>query len=567
MRISQLLGKTQREIPAEADTVSHRLLLRTGMVHQLAAGVYAYLPFAWRVLRKIENIIREEMGRAGGQELRMPVLQPREIWQQTGRDQAFGKGLFTLRDRRERELVLGPTHEEVITMLASRNVQSYRDLPQRLYQIQTKFRDEPRPRGGLIRVREFTMKDLYSFDVDEAGLEESYQKMLRAYQNIYTRCGLPHIVVEADSGAIGGKDSHEFMLLVASGEDEIIRCPQCQYAANVEKAQSAKGEAGNEKALPLEEVATPGAATIEEVSRFLDIPGSKTMKAVFYVADGELVFVVIRGDLEVNEVKLKNALHVNELRMATEAEVIEAGIVAGAASPVGLGGFKVVADDSIPAGVNFVGGGNKPETHLKNVNYGRDFQTDIVADIAKVKEGEGCARCGGELISLRGIEVGHVFKLGTFFSEKLGALFTDEKGESHPIVMGCYGIGVERLMSAAIEQNHDERGIIWPVPIAPYHVYLCPLYREGTRVAEVAEKLYRELEEAGLEVLFDDREESPGVKFNDADLLGIPFRITVSPRTLEKDSVEVKRRPEKEFRLLLLGETVTAMKKMIGGIS
>ncbi|MFC1914037.1 proline--tRNA ligase [Chloroflexota bacterium] len=563
MRVSKLFSKTLRELPAEADTVSHQLLLRAGMISQLAAGVYSYLPLAWRVLKKIENIIREEMDNAGGQELSMPVLQPLEIWQGTGRDRAFGKGLFTLRDRRERELALGPTHEEVITMLVSRNVQSYRDLPQLPYQIQTKFRDEPRPRGGLIRVREFAMKDLYSFDADEEGLEQSYQKMLRAYKNIYDRCGLPFLMVEADSGAIGGKDSHEFMLIVESGEDEVIHCPGCKYAANVEKAEGVKGSVENNASLPLEEVATPGMATIEEVSGFLNVPGSQTIKAVFYIADGEMVFVVIRGDLEVNEVKLKNALHCNELRMATETEVVEAGIVAGAASPVGLGGFKVVADDSITSGTNFVAGGNKLDTHLKNVNYPRDFKADFVTDIAKARAGDGCPRCGGKLLSMRGIEVGHVFKLGTFFSEKLGALFTDEKGESRPIVMGCYGIGVGRLMSAAIEQNHDEKGIIWPVPISPYHVYLCPLYREGAPVAEAVEKLYAGLEAGGLEVLYDDREESPGVKFNDADLLGIPFRVTVSPRTLEKNSVELKKRSEKESQLVPIDEVTAMLKKLV----
>ncbi|MFC1930135.1 proline--tRNA ligase [Chloroflexota bacterium] len=565
MRISKLFSKTLREIPAEADTVSHQLLLRAGMISQLAAGVYSYLPLAWRVLKKIENIIREEMDKAGGQELSMPVLQPLELWQETGRDQAFGKGLFTLRDRRERELALGPTHEEVITMLVSRNVQSYRDLPQLPYQIQTKFRDEPRPRGGLIRVREFTMKDLYSFDADEDGLEQSYQKMLQAYQNIYAHCGLPSLMVEADSGAIGGKDSHEFMLIAESGEDEVIHCPDCKYAANVDKAEGVKSSAENNALLPLEEVATPGMATIEEVSSFLKVASSQTIKAVFYIADGEMVFVVIRGGLEVNEVKLKNVLHCNELHMATETEVIEAGIVAGAASPVGLSSFKVIADDSITSGTNFVAGGNKPDTHLKNVNYPRDFKADIVTDIAKARAGERCPKCGGKLLSARGIEVGHVFKLGTFFSEKLRAFFTDEKGESRPIVMGCYGIGVGRLMSAAIEQNHDEKGIIWPVPITPYHIYLCSLYREGTPVAEVAEKLYDELEAEGLEVLFDDRGESPGVKFNDADLLGMPFRVTVSPRTLEKNSVELKRRSEKESQLVPIDEVAATLKKLVHG--
>ncbi len=563
MRLSKLFGKTQREIPAEADTISHQLLLRAGLISQVAAGVYSYLPLAWRVLRKIEEIIRDEMNKAGGQELTMPVLQPLELWQESGRDQAFGKTLFTLSDRRERKLALGPTHEEVITRLVSHNVQSYRDLPQMLYQIQTKFRDEPRPRGGLIRVREFTMKDLYSFDTDEAGLDQSYNKMLQAYQNIYNRCCLPTMLVEADSGAIGGKDSHEFMVIAESGENEIIFCPQCQYSANAEKAQSIKGTVEGGQPLPKEEVATPGRYTIEDVASFLNIPTSQTLKAVFYIADGELVFVVIRGDLEVNEVKLKNALHCFELRMATEAEVIEAGIVAGFASPVGIKGTRIIADDSVTSGTNLVAGGNKPDTHLRNVNYPRDFKADITDDIALAHAGESCPNCGSKLSSTHGIEVGHIFKLGTFLSEKLGASYIDERGESRPIVMGCYGIGLGRLLATAIEQNHDEKGIIWPVPIAPYHIYLCPLYRDDSKVSEAAEELYSQLEAEGLEVLLDDRKESPGVKFNDADLLGIPIRVTVSPRTLEKKSVELKWRSEKEPQLVPLNGVVARLKELI----
>jgi prolyl-tRNA synthetase len=562
MRLSKLFGKTQREIPAEAETASHQLLLRAGMIAQVAAGVYSYLPLAWRVLKKIENIIREEMDAAGGQELMMPVLQPLELWQETGRDQAFGKGLFTLCDRRDRNLCLGPTHEEVITKLVSQYVRSYRDLPLLLYQIQTKFRDEPRPRAGLLRVREFTMKDLYSFDTDEAGLAQSYNRMLKAYQNIYARCGLPILLVEADSGAIGGKDSHEFMVITETGEDEVIYCPDCQYSANTEKAQSIKGKAPSEKPLPLEEVATPGAATIEEVSKFLKIAPNRTFKAVFYIADSELFFVVIRGDLEVNEVKLKNVLKCYELRLATEAEVIAAGIVAGAASPVGLNNIKVVADDSVNSGANFVAGANKPETHLRNVNYPRDFAADMVADIAKAHAGEGCPRCTGKLLAAHGIEVGHIFKLGTFLSEKLGAFFTDTDGASHPIVMGCYGIGLGRLLAAAIEHNHDDHGIIWPPSIAPYHLYLCPLYFDNPEVAATTERLYNELAQAGWEVLFDDRVESPGVKFNDADLLGIPIRVTVSPRTLKQDSVEIKVRFEKKAEVVPLANLAGRLKEL-----
>jgi prolyl-tRNA synthetase len=563
MRVSKLFGKTQKETPAEAETISHQLLLRAGMIHQVAAGVYSYLPLGWRVLKKIANIIRDEMDKAGGQELMMPVLQPLELWQETGRDKAFGKGLFTLSDRRERKLCLGPTHEEVITELVSHNVQSYRDLPLLLYQIQTKFRDEPRPRGGLIRVREFTMKDLYSFDTDEEGLDQSYNKMLQAYQNIYARCGLPSLLVEADSGAIGGKDSHEFMVITEGGEDEIIYCDNCQYAANVEKAESVKGKLEPEEPLPVEEVATPGASTIEEVADFLKIPQSHTLKAVFYIADGKLVFVVIRGDIEVNEVKLKNALGCFDLRLATEDEVIKAGIVAGAASPIGIKGIKIIADDSITSGTNFVAGANKPETHLRNVNYPRDFKADLVTDIAQARAGEGCPKCGSKLLSTRGIEVGHVFKLGTFLSEKLGALFLDQSGVSHPIIMGCYGIGLDRLLAAAIELNHDAQGIIWPMSIAPYHIYLCPLHPGNPEIAAAAEKVYAELEAQGLEVLFDDRRESPGVKFNDADLLGIPIRVTISPRTLERNGAEIKRRSEKEAELVPLGEIAARLKEMV----
>ncbi len=563
MRVSKLFGKTQREIPAEADTISHQLLLRAGMINQVAAGVYSYLPLAWRSLNKIADIIRDEMNKAGGQELTLPVLQPLELWQESGRDKAFGKSLFTLYDRRERSLALGPTHEEVITRTVGQYLQSYRDLPLLLYQIQTKFRDEPRPRGGLIRVREFTMKDLYSFDTDEEGLDISYQKMLQAYKNIFSRCGLPTMMVEADSGAIGGKDSHEFILTAESGEDEIIFCRDCQYAANAEKAEITKFIKDSGGPQPLEEVATPGMTSIEEVSTFLGVPQDRTLKAVFYIADGEFIFVVIRGDLEVNEVKLQNTLHCYELRMATEAEVIEAGIVPGSASPVGIKGIRIVADDSVPAASNLVGGANKPDTHLKNVNYERDFSADIVADITLAHAGDACPRCNHKLESKRGIEVGHIFKLGTALSEKMGAFYADANGVSHPAVMGCYGIGLGRLLAAAIEQNHDDKGIVWPVPIAPYQVYICPLYRDNTPVSDIADKIHAELEAEGIEVLLDDRKESPGVKFNDADLQGFPLRVTISPRSLEKNSAEIKLRTAKEAELVPLEDVTGRLKELI----
>ncbi len=564
MRVSKLFGKTLREVPAEAETASHQLMLRAGMIQQVAAGVYSYLPLAWRALRKMERIIREEMDAAGGQEISMPVLQPLEIWQESGRDQAFGKSLFTLKDRKDRWLALGPTHEEVVTDLARRNVKSYRDLPLMLYQIQTKFRDEPRPRGGLVRVREFAMKDLYSFDMDEAGLEASYQRMKQAYTNVYKRCGLDAIVVEADSGAIGGKDSHEFMVVAETGEDEIIYCDSCDYAANAEKATCAKSRLPEEAQSPTEEVATPGAKTIEEVASFLGVPRDHTLKAVFYSADGELVFVTVRGDLEVNEVKLKNMLKCTELRLANDDEVRAAGLVAGSASAIGLTGVKIVADKSITMGQNFVVGANRDGYHLKNANYPRDFDVDVLEDIALARAGHGCPRCGAELRSTRGVEVGHIFKLGTVFSERQGALYLDSDGQQKPMVMGCYGIGVGRLLAAAIEQNHDEKGIMWPVPIAPYHAYLCVLGADEPDVMSAAERVYAESGERGLEVLLDDRGESPGVKFNDADLLGMPARVVVSKRSLKSGGAEVKLRWQKDIELVPLDELPERLAKLLG---
>jgi prolyl-tRNA synthetase len=568
MRFSKLFGKTLRQAPAEAESISHQLLLRAGMIAQEAAGIYSYLPLGWRVLRKIENIIREEMDKAGGQELMLPVLQPFELWQQSGRDVSFGKSLFTLTDRKEHALALGPTHEEVIADLVHRYVQSYRELPLLLYQIQTKLRDEPRPRGGLLRVREFIMKDLYSFDADEAGLDESYQKMCQAYKNIYARLGLPALMVEADSGAIGGKDSHEFMVITETGEDEVIRCSSCGYAANAEKAQFAKTDKTTvlskaAKLLPLEEIATPEAKTIEEVAKFVGVPTSQTLKAVFYSADGEFIFVIIRGDLEVNETKLRNALKCSELRLATEGEVNEAGIVAGFASPIGVKGVKVIADDSITSGSSFIVGANKLGYHLRNANYPRDFKVDLIVDIALAQSGDSCSKCQGKLSSARGIEVGHVFKLGTFISEKFGASFLDDDGKSRPIVMGCYGIGLGRLLAAIVEQSHDDKGIIWPLSVAPYQVYLCPLSLDKSAVLSTAEKIYQELQKEGIEVLFDDRDDSPGIKFNDADLLGIPLRLTLSPRTLQNQSVEAKWRTEKKTQLLPLENLATEVKRLL----
>jgi prolyl-tRNA synthetase len=560
---SKLFGKTTKEVPAEADSISHQLLVRAGMIQQIGAGIYSYLPLGWRVLKKIEAIIRDEMNKAGGQELMMPSLQPLELWEQSGRLPSFGKTAFSVTDRKEHNFILGPTHEEVITELVHHNVQSYRDLPLLLYQIQNKFRDEPRPRGGLLRVREFIMKDLYSFDIDGDALDISYQKMVQAYQNLYSRCGLPAVMVEADSGAIGGKESREFMLLTESGEDVIVYCENCGYAANMEKAIGVKTICEIDKQMELEEISTPKIKTIEDVCKFTDVPKNQTLKAVFYTADGELVFVVIRGDLEVNEIKLKNVIKCTDLNLATDAEVERAGLVAGAASPLGLKGVKIIADESVKMGGNYVAGANKPDTHIKNVNYPRDFEVDVMADIATVSSADKCIKCGHSIKFERGIEVGHVFKLGTFLSEKLNAYYLDKEGASRPIVMGCYGIGVGRLMAAAVEQNHDDKGIIWPASIAPFQIHICPLRLEESIVAETAEKIYNDLTNAGYEVLYDDRSESAGIKFNDADLLGIPVRLTVSPRSLQKGMVELKLRQDKDVTMVAVDELMGKIKELL----
>ena len=575
MKFTRMVSKTLRFDPPEAETASHRLMLRAGLIQQVAAGVYSYLPLAWRSLRKIENIIREEMDAAGGQELMLPALQPLELWEQTGRRAAFGDNLFSLQDRRGRPMVMAPTHEEVITNVVKSNVQSYRDLPLLLYQIQTKFRDEPRPRAGLIRVREFDMKDAYSFNADDASLDDTYQDMAQAYRNVFRRCGLPVLMAEADSGAIGGKDSHEFLLPTDTGEDTVITCSGCDYVANAEKAESVippilpppegegggGGDSGAEPEEPVREVATPGVKTIAGLAEFLDVPESKTLKAVFYMADGEPVFVTIRGDLEVNEVKLKNALHCDDLRFAEDDEVRAAGLVAGSASAVGITGIRKVADPSIESGSNFVVGANKPDTHLTGANYPRDFEVDILTDIALTQPGQLCARCGGTLRATRGVEVGHIFKLGTFFSESLGANYLDAEGRNLPITMGCYGIGVGRLLAAAIEQNNDDRGIVFPHPIAPYQVHLVGLNLSNEDVAAAGESLYDELNAAGIETLYDDRPDAAaGVKFNDADLIGLPVRLVISPRNLNNGVVEVRGRQEEEATTVPLADVVEAVR-------
>ncbi len=542
MRMSKLLFKTLREAPAEAEMPSHQLLLRAGLVSPLAAGLYSFTPIGWRVFRKVENIIREEMDRSGAQEVHLPAMHPIELWEQSGRAAAMGATLFRLEDRRERMFALGPTHEEVMSVLAARSIQSYRDLPVTLYQIQTKFRDEVRPRGGLIRLREFTMKDAYSFDPTWEALDASYAAAYDAYVRIFERAGVPVIPVEADSGAIGGKDSQEFVYLTPNGEDAVLVCPNCGYAANAEKADFRRPPPVGGEPLPMERVHTPGQKTIAELANFLGIEERQTAKAVFFRADGKPVFAVIRGDLDVNEIKLKNALKAMDVDPMDEPTVIKAGLVAGSASPIGISGMTVVADTSIPEATNLVAGANEDDWHLKNTNYGRDWQADLVADIALAREGDACPRCGTPLEVRRGIEMGHVFKLGTMYAEALDVLYENEAGERKHVVMGCYGIGVERLIAACIEANHDENGITWPASVAPYDVHIVALNLGQEAVASTLADLERDLEAAGLSVLIDDRDESAGVKFKDADLLGIPWRVTVSPRALERGGVELRNR-------------------------
>lgn len=560
MRMSKLLLKTLREAPSEAELVSHKLLLRAGLAAPLAAGLYCFTPVGWRVIRKIEAIIREEMDQSGAQEVHLPALHPIETWEQTGRAEAMGQTLFRLADRKERGFVLGPTHEEVMSFLASRAIQSYRDLPVTLYQIQTKFRDEPRPRGGLVRLREFTMKDAYSFDTGWDTLDDSYDAAFAAYTRIFERAGVPVIPVAADSGAIGGKDSQEFIFLTEDGEDEILLCPGCGYAANQEKADFRRPPPIEGEPKPLEKAATPGIKTIQDLAAFLKIEPRQTNKAVFYRADGKPVFVSIRGDLDVNEIKLKNTLKARDLDPMDEAAVRAAGLVAGSASAVGLTGIKIVADTSAVEAANLVAGANEDGFHFLNTNHGRDWQADVVADIALARRGDACPTCGTALETRRGMEMGHVFKLGTIYSETIGVYYLDEAGERRPAVMGCYGIGVERMLAAVIEANHDDNGIIWPASVSPYDIHVVALNLDQASVVEAVAALETSVTAAGLSVLIDDRDESAGIKFKDADLLGIPFRITVSPRALEKGGLELRNRRTGEMEIIPAADVVARVR-------
>ena len=569
MRMSRLFSQTLREAPADAEVISHQLLVRAGYIRQLGAGIFSYLPLARRAMTKIENIIREEINAIGGQEITMPVIHPADLWKETGRWFQIGGEMGRFKDRVGREMALAMTHEEVIGDLVRKEIRSYRQLPLLLYHIQTKWRDDPRPRAGLIRVREFTMKDSYSLDADWEGLDKQYRAHYQAYFNIFNRCALPVIAVKSDVGMMGGQMAHEFMYLTPIGEDTLILCDHCGYTANRQIARFQKSAAAQEGPKSMEKVATPHMTTIAGLAEFLGVPKSQTAKAVFLVAtlsEGDkdvdrFVFAVVRGDMELNETKLANAVKAKDLRPAREAEIRAVGAVPGYASPLGLKDralpatpLLVVVDDAVQSSPNLVAGANEEGYHVLNTNYGRDYKADLVADIAAADEGAPCPNCGNTMRASRGVEVGNIFKLGTRYSDSLGCTFLDQGGKAKPILMGSYGIGVGRLLACIAEAHHDEYGLIWPVSVAPYHVHLALL--PGGEAESAAARLYDELQAAGVEVLFDDRNERPGVKFMDADLIGLPLRVTVGDKSLKKGGAELKRRNSKESVVVALSELV-----------
>jgi len=576
MRMSRLFSQTLREAPSEAEIPSHQLLLRAGFIRQLAAGIFSYLPLARRTLNKIENIMRAEMNAIGGQELTMPVVQPADIWKETKRWYQIDAEMGRFKDRNGRDMALAMTHEEAVGDLVRREIRSYRQLPALIYHLQTKFRDDPRPRAGLIRVREFTMKDSYSLDADWEGLDRQYRAHYQAYFNIFNRCGLPAIAVKSDVGMMGGKLAHEYMYLTPYGEDTLLLCDACGYSANRQIARFGKPAPTPAEHLPVEKVATPDCKTIAEVAGFLGVPTSQTAKAVFMMAtipNGEkseqrFVFAVIRGDMEVNETKLSNAVKAKEMRPATEDEIRAVGAEPGYASPVGLQGALVVVDDLVPQSPNLVAGANEAGYHLKNVNYGRDFTAQIVTDLAAAQEGDACPECAAPLRTVRGVEVGNIFKLGTRYSDAMGCTYLDKDGQIKPVIMGSYGIGSGRLLACIAEEHHDDNGLIWPVSVAPYavHLVVLPGKGEGEEVTAQADQLYTDLQAAGIEVLYDDRSESPGVKFMDADLLGMPIRLTVSERARKAGGVEFKRREQAEKLIIPLAEVIQTVQAEIAGL-
>lgn len=552
MKVSQMYAPTLREVPAEAEIPSHQLLLRAGFIRKSTNGMYTYLPLAWRVIKKIENIIREEMDNKGAQEIMMPIMQPAEIWQESGRWGVYGAEMVRVKDRHGHEYCLGPTHEELVTSMVRMDVKSYRQLPLNLYQIQDKFRDERRPRFGLMRSRDFIMKDAYSFDRDIEGLDKSYKDMYDAYTNVFTRCGLTFRPVEADSGAIGGNGSHEFMVLADTGEAEIAYCTECDYAADIEKAELNVVEAPAEEEQALEMVETPNCKTIADVCAFLNAPVDKSMKAVAFSSEKGLILCFVRGDHEVNEIKVANTVGVNEVEMAEESLLVEAGTVGGYMGPVGLDPEKVtiVIDQSVMKMHNICCGANKEGYHYVNANPGRDFKPTFVADIRLAQVGDPCPHCGAKMEKARGIEAGQVFKLFTKYSKAMNATFLDENGKEQPMYMGCYGIGVGRTMAACVEQSFDKDGIIWPVSIAPYEVLVVPVNAKDKESWDKAFEIYEALKKVGVEAVIDDRNERPGVKFKDADLIGYPVRVVVGPKTIKEGNLEVKVRKTGEVSML-----------------
>lgn len=554
MKMSKIFMPTLREVPADAEITSHQLMMRAGMIRKMASGVYNQLPIGIRVFKKIENIVREELEKKGCQEILCSGLIPSELWKESGRWDVMGAEMMRVKDRNNRDFCLGPTHEEVFTDIIRQEITSYKQLPLNLYQIQVKYRDERRPRFGVMRTRTFTMKDAYSFDTDEAGLDKSYQDMFEAYTNIFKRCGLENSPVQADTGAIGGSLSAEFMVKSEVGEDEIVFCSDCDYAANMEKAISVNSNVNKEEMKELEEIHTPNIHTIAELEKFFNLPASRFAKTLVYEADGKTVAVVVRGDREVNETKVINAIGgIVEFELASE-EVVQNVTKAsvGFAGPIGIEVDYLFIDNEVAEQNNIVIGANKSDYHIKNANYSRDFE-GIVGDFRNVTEGDKCTKCGSKLEIARGVEVGHIFKLGTKYSEAMGATYIDKDGKSKPIVMGCYGIGIERTAAAIIEQHHDENGIVWPLSIAPYQVIVVPVNIKKTEQMEAAEKIYKELQSMGIEVLLDDRDERVGVKFKDSELVGIPMRITVG-KDISEGMVEFKLRSEDSKELISLDE-------------
>ena len=569
MLATKLYAATLREVPSDADVVSQQLMLRAGFMRKTANGLYSFLPLGWRSIKKIEAIVREEMDRASAQEIMMPILQPAEIWKESGRWKAYGAEMMRINDRHDNEFCLGPTHEEMITTLVKNEINSYRQLPVNLYQIQSKFRDERRPRYGLMRSREFIMKDAYSPDVDEAGLEESYKSMYDAYTRIFNRCGLTFRPVEADSGAIGGSGTHEFMAIAEAGEADIVYCTKCDYAANIEIGKPGIIKQDEEALQELSVVDTPNASTIEAVAEMLNLPLHKTIKAVVFSIDGKVVLAIVRGDHEVNEVAVQHAvLGSVEPEMATSEELEKVGLTAGFISPVGLqqtDEFAIVVDESVMETYNVCGGANKKDAHYVNINPKRDFNVAdiIVAPIRLITKDDVCPKCGGALEHAKGIEVGQVFKLGSKYSDALQATFLDQNGRPNPMIMGCYGIGVSRTLAAAIEQYHDENGIIWPRSIAPFEAVIVPINAKDEALMSTSHTIYTALKDAGIDVLLDDRKDRAGVKFKDADLIGYPLRITVSKNTLENNEVEIQIRKSGEAITCAIGSVATKVTELL----